>query len=83
MIGATLPPFAGSDHWGEHAAKVSHQLDEWTRCSVEYDAVVDLNRVLAGPEDPDRPHPAYDSGDHPHPDDAGYAVMAEAVATVL
>ncbi|MFJ8197658.1 SGNH/GDSL hydrolase family protein [Streptomyces sp. NPDC096152] len=83
VIGATLLPFAGSDHWGEHAAKVSHELDEWIRCSGEYDAVVDLNRVLADPEDPDRLHPAYDFGDHLHPDDAGYAVMAEAVAAVL
>ncbi len=83
VIGATLLPFGGSDHWGEHAAKVSHELNEWIRCSGEYDAVVDLNRVLADPADPDRLHPSYDFGDHLHPNDAGYEVMAEAVSTVL
>ncbi|MFD7437917.1 SGNH/GDSL hydrolase family protein [Streptomyces sp. NPDC059861] len=83
VAGATLVPFGGSDHWGERAAKVSHELNEWIRCSGEYDAVVDLHRVLADPADPDRLHPAYDFGDHLHPDDAGYEVMAEAVADVL
>ncbi|MFE7649975.1 SGNH/GDSL hydrolase family protein [Streptomyces phaeoluteigriseus] len=82
-VGATLLPFGGSDHWGEHAAEVSHEVDEWVRRSGEYDAVVDLRRALADPADPDRLHPAYDSGDHLHPDDAGYAVMAEAVAARL
>ncbi len=83
VIGCTLLPFAGSDHWGEHAAKVSHEVDEWIRCAGEYDAVVDLRRALADPADPDRLRPAYDSGDHLHPDDQGYAVMAEAVARCL
>ncbi|MFF5482529.1 SGNH/GDSL hydrolase family protein [Streptomyces sp. NPDC012935] len=83
MIGATLLPFAGSDHWGERAAKVSHQLNEWIRSSGEYDAVVDLNRALADPADPDRLRPSYDFGDHLHPNDAGYEVMAEAVSTAL
>ncbi|SDM97136.1 Lysophospholipase L1 [Streptomyces sp. cf386] len=83
VIGATLLPFGGSDHWGEHAAKVSHELNEWIRCSGEYDAVVDLDRALADPADTDRLHPSYDFGDHLHPNDAGYEVMAEAVSTVL
>ncbi|MGC0329865.1 lysophospholipase L1-like esterase [Streptomyces sp. SAI-170] len=83
VIGATLLPLAGSDHWGEHAAKVSHELNEWIRNSGEYDAVVDLHRALADPQDPDRLRAAYDFGDHLHPNDAGYEVMAEAVADVL
>ncbi|MFJ2391825.1 SGNH/GDSL hydrolase family protein [Streptomyces sp. NPDC087843] len=83
VIGATLLPFGGSDHWGERAAKVSHEVNEWIRGSGEWDAVVDLNRALAGPADPDRLRAAYDFGDHLHPNDAGIAVMAEEVATCL
>jgi lysophospholipase L1-like esterase len=80
VVGATLLPFGGSDHWGERAAKVSHEVNEWIRCSGEFDGVVDLNRVMADPDDVDRLHPAYDFGDHLHPNDEGYAVMAEAVS---
>ncbi|MEV6960091.1 SGNH/GDSL hydrolase family protein [Streptomyces sp. NPDC051207] len=83
VIGATLLPFGGSDHWGAHAARTSHELNEWIRGSGEYAEVVDLQRVMAGPDDPDRLHPAYDSGDHLHPNDAGYEVMAGAVAKLL
>ncbi|MGP4052002.1 SGNH/GDSL hydrolase family protein [Streptomyces sp. 2A115] len=83
VIGATLLPFGGSDHWGERAAKVSHELNEWIRCSGEYDAVADLSRALADPADPDALRAAYDFGDHLHPNDAGYEVMAEVVAGVL
>lgn len=83
VIGSTLLPFGGSDHWGEHAAKVSHEVNEWIRGAGEWDAALDLNRVLADPADPDRLHPAYDFGDHLHPNDAGYAVMAEALAKLL
>jgi lysophospholipase L1-like esterase len=45
--------------------------------------VVDLNRALADPADPDRLRPAYDLGDHLHPNDVGYEVMAEVVARRL
>ncbi|NNN37127.1 SGNH/GDSL hydrolase family protein [Streptomyces sp. S3(2020)] len=83
VVGCTLLPFGGSDHWGEHAAKVSHEVDEWIRRSGEYDAVVDLRRAMADPRDPDRLNPAYDFGDHLHPDDVGYEVMAEAVSAIL
>ncbi|MFD5076093.1 SGNH/GDSL hydrolase family protein [Streptomyces sp. NPDC058371] len=83
VIGSTLLPLGGSDHWGEHAAKVSHEVNEWIRGSGEWDAVADLHRALADPVDPDRLHPAYDFGDHLHPNDAGYAVMAEVLAEQL
>ncbi|GHG95081.1 SGNH/GDSL hydrolase family protein [Streptomyces lanatus] len=83
VIGCTLLPFGGSDHWGERAAKVAHELNEWIRCSGEYDAVADLGRALADPADPDRLRPSYDFGDHLHPNDAGYEVMAEVVAALL
>ncbi|WP_097286013.1 GDSL-type esterase/lipase family protein [Streptomyces sp. OK228] len=79
-IGATLLPFGGSDHWGERAAKVSREVNGWILGAGEWDAVVDLNGVLADPEDPDRLRGVYDFGDHLHPNDAGYEVMAEEVA---
>ncbi|GGX39353.1 SGNH/GDSL hydrolase family protein [Streptomyces fructofermentans] len=81
VVGATLPPFGGSDHWGEHARRVSRELNDWIRAAGEYDAVADLNRALAGPGE--ALHPAYDFGDHLHPNDAGYEVMAEVAAGVL
>ncbi|MFD6286944.1 SGNH/GDSL hydrolase family protein [Streptomyces sp. NPDC060205] len=83
VVGATLLPFGGSDHWGERAAKVSHEFNEWVRCSGEYDGVVDLHRALADPVASERLRGVYDFGDHLHPNDLGYEVMAEAVGVLL
>lgn len=58
-------------------------LNEWIRSSGEYDAVVDLGRAPADPGDPDRLRPAYDFGDHLHPDDASYEAMAEVLTANL
>ncbi|MFF8842610.1 SGNH/GDSL hydrolase family protein [Streptomyces sp. NPDC015127] len=83
VVGATLLPLGGSDHWGPHAARVSDEVNDWIRSSGAFDAVVDLDRALADPADPDRLHPAYDHGDRLHPNDKGYEVMAAALADVL
>ncbi|HEX4569015.1 MAG TPA: SGNH/GDSL hydrolase family protein [Dongiaceae bacterium] len=44
-----------------------------------FDAVVDFDAALRDPTQPDRLRPAFDSGDHLHPNDAGYRAMAAAV----
>lgn len=83
VIGSTLLPLKGSDHWGAHPAKVSDEVNHWIRTSGEFDAVVDFDRALADPADGDRLNPAYDAGDALHPDDAGYRRMATELARVL
>jgi hypothetical protein len=41
--------------------------------------VVDLDQVLRDPDHPTRLLPAFDSGDHVHPNDAGSAAEANAM----
>ncbi|MFJ8858130.1 SGNH/GDSL hydrolase family protein [Streptomyces sp. NPDC102451] len=83
VVGATLLPFKGSDHWGPHAAQVSNEVNDWIRHSGEFDAYVDFDRALAAPSDPDRLNTSYAFKDALHPNDAGYQVMANEVAKVL
>ena len=54
-------------------------MNAWLRESHEFDGLVDLDRILRDPARPSRLLPAYDSGDHLHPSDAGYAASADAV----
>jgi len=47
--------------------------------SGAYDGVIDFDRVLRDPNSPTRILIIYDSGDHGHPNDAGYKAMADAI----
>lgn len=82
-IGATILPYKGALYYTEEGEAVRDQVNEWIRTSGTYDAVVDLDRIMAAPGDPDLLNPAYDSGDRLHPSDAGYHAMAVAIAGVL
>jgi lysophospholipase L1-like esterase len=41
--------------------------------------VLDFASVVADPSDPTMMAPQFDSGDHLHPNDAGYQAMANAI----
>lgn len=86
ILGATILPFeralSGSPVQNYHAANkeaLRQQVNQWIRGSGEFDAVVDLDAHLRDPARPMRLLPAYDSGDHLHPGDAGNRAMAESV----
>jgi lysophospholipase L1-like esterase len=82
VYGATVLPKAGVAkpfiHTAEAQAK-RNELNEWIRSSGAFDAVVDFERLMRDPARPDHLAPAYDSGDHLHPNDAGYKAMAAAI----
>ena len=78
--GGTLLPFAGTkDFWSADAERDRLALNAWIRTAGVFDAVVDFDAALRDPLDPTRLNPAYDSGDHLHPNEAGYRVMARQV----
>jgi lysophospholipase L1-like esterase len=54
-------------------------VNDWIRSSHAFDGVVDFDAALRDPAQPDRLPSKFDSGDHIHPSDAGYAAMAGAV----
>jgi lysophospholipase L1-like esterase len=51
----------------------------WIRNSGAFDAVVDFHAAVVDPDHPGELRPAFDSGDHLHPNDAGHAALAAAV----
>jgi lysophospholipase L1-like esterase len=83
VIGATLLPFGSKDVPANSswlmARQVLDQYNGWVRTSGVFDGIVDFNKVTADPQSPQTMLPAYDSGDHVHPSDAGYDAMARAV----
>ena len=79
VYGATLTPFEGAAYWTAEGETKRQALNQWIRTSGAYDAVIDFDQVTRDPAAPTKFLPAYDSGDHLHPGDAGYKAMGEAV----
>jgi len=79
IIGATLTPYQGSWFHTEKGEAVRDAVNDWIRTSSQYDAIIDLDRVLSDPNNPDQLRPDYDAGDHLHPNDTGLHAMAEAI----
>jgi lysophospholipase L1-like esterase len=83
ILGATITPFKGARYWTAAGEVKREAVNQWILHSSAFDAVVDFAGVLAEPGHPERLRPAYDSGDHLHPDDAGYRAMAGSVNLAL
>ncbi|AHG93384.1 lysophospholipase L1 (plasmid) [Gemmatirosa kalamazoonensis] len=85
IYGATLTPFtrpAADTRAAEREAK-RQAINEWIRHGGAYDGVIDFDAVTRDPAHPGAFLPAYDSGDHLHPSDAGYRAMGEAIDLAL
>ena len=79
VIGGTLTPYQGAGYYSEAGEAVRSAVNEWIRTSGAFDAVIDFDAATRDPASPKRLLPAYDPGDHLHPNDAGYRAMAEAI----
>jgi lysophospholipase L1-like esterase len=77
VVGATLMPFQGHRGYTDARENVRQQINAEIRAGRVYDAVVDFDKALRDPYNPRSLRPDYDSGDHLHPSDKGYARMAE------
>lgn len=78
-IGTTLGPFAGANYFSPAGEQMRQAVNRFIRTSGTFDAVIDFDKASRDPAQPDRLLPAFDSGDHLHPNDAGYKAMAEAI----
>lgn len=82
-IGATLTPFekaqAGPGYYSVGKKLVRERVNRWVRSSGELAGVIDFDRAIRDPLHPTRLLPAFDSGDHLHPNDAGHGAMAQAI----
>ncbi|EPJ36301.1 hypothetical protein STAFG_6635 [Streptomyces afghaniensis 772] len=76
---ATIAPYKGWPEWDPAGEAVRREVNTFLRTSGEFDAVTDFDRVLRSPDDPERILPAFDGGDHLHPNDKGMQAMADAV----
>jgi lysophospholipase L1-like esterase len=75
----TITPTAGSvyDFPAFHATRAV--VNDWIRSQHVFDAVIEFAHAVEDPAYPTRVLPAFDSGDHVHPNAAGLNALAQAI----
>jgi lysophospholipase L1-like esterase len=86
FVGVTLSPFVDTfkglptaGYYTPEKEKIRQEVNAWIRANKTADGLIDFDKVLQDTKDSSRINPAYDCGDHLHPNDAGYEAMAKAV----
>jgi lysophospholipase L1-like esterase len=78
-----LTPFEDAPYFTPEGETKREAVNDFIRTSGAYDGVIDFDAALRDPAHPNKLLPADDSGDHLHPNDAGYEAMANAVNLAL
>jgi lysophospholipase L1-like esterase len=79
VFGATLTPYVGAKYQSPAGELVRQKVNEFIRHGGAFDGVIDFDQATRDPSNAGVFLPAYDSGDHLHPRDAGYKSMGQSV----
>jgi len=81
IVLGTLLPFKGTmpPYYSDTAEAKRQAVNTWIRSYGDADGVVDFDSAMQDAIDPLTMSPDLDSGDHLHPNDAGYEAMANAI----
>jgi lysophospholipase L1-like esterase len=79
VLGATLTPFEGTNSYDESGEAIRQAVNKWIRSMDAFDAIIDFDKAIRDPGHPARVRQEYDSGDHIHPNAAGYKAMADLI----
>jgi lysophospholipase L1-like esterase len=82
----TLTPLEGTaaPYYNQEAEAKRQAVNAWIRANTaQAHGIIDFEAVMRHPAAPLQIRPEYDSGDHLHPNDAGYEAMANAIDMAL
>jgi lysophospholipase L1-like esterase len=83
IYGATLTPCEGDALMTPEGEARRTAINQWIRTGRMFDGVVDFDAVVRDPAAPTKIRAEFDSGDHLHPNDAGYKAMGESIDLAL
>ena len=79
VYGATILPYDGAAYFSPDGEADRQLINNWIRNSGQFDGVIDFDSATRDASEPSHLSPTLDSGDHLHPNDAGYVAMANAI----
>jgi lysophospholipase L1-like esterase len=78
VYGGTILPFEGAMYYHAAGEATRQAVNAWIRTGGAFDGVIDFEAVTKDPAHPGQILAGLHQGDHLHPDDEGYRLMAEA-----
>jgi lysophospholipase L1-like esterase len=75
----TILPYVGAGYQTPTGEAMRVQVNQWIRSTKDFDAVIDMEKVVADPADPTRLAAELQGGDNLHPDGRGETRMGEAI----
>jgi lysophospholipase L1-like esterase len=79
VFGATLTPYVGAGYSSPAGEAIRQAVNQFIRTSKVFDGVIDFDAATRDSANPRAFLPAYDHGDHLHPNDAGLKAMGDAI----
>ena len=79
IIGATILPDFGASYYSAAHEAIREAVNTWIMTSGAFDGVIDFDKAVQDPSNPQALNPAFDSGDHLHPNAAGMQAMANSI----
>ena len=89
IIGVTIiprhfrAPEPDNTGWNDAKTKGRQQVNQWIRTAKPYDGLIDFDRLLQDPKNPDLIYSPFNCGDGVHPSPLGYWEMGRAVSLDL
>jgi lysophospholipase L1-like esterase len=79
VYAALLSPYGGAGYFSADGEKMRQAYNAFMKTGGNFDGVIDFDKATRDLAHPEKLLPAFDSGDHLHPNDAGYKAMGEAI----
>jgi lysophospholipase L1-like esterase len=85
VVGVTIiprhnvPPIPGNSGWDTAKTRIRNEVNQWIRTRAPFDAVLDFDKIVRDPADPNMIYPPFNCGDGIHPTPRGYYEMGKSV----
>jgi len=74
-----VAPNGTNTGWNADKTRIRNDVNEWIRTKAPFDAVIDFDKVVRDPANPDLMSPPFNCGDGIHPSPSGYFAMGASV----
>ena len=75
----TTVPGIPDTGWSDAKSKIRNQVNDFIRKQAGFDAVLDFDKLVRDPRNPEVINVAYDCGDGIHPSPYGYFLLGKSV----